>query len=257
MTRKDAFVPQNLRIIARRGITDQAPENTIAAFSACLDAEIEWFQTEVRCLADGSLVAMADPTLDRTTNGSGALASHTFDQVRRLDAGAWFASRYRLERVPELASIIELLSRSPLAAMVELVADQPKGVAPAELALTASRVLSQVKGLSRIVVTSHSGELLSALHRELPELPLGLVVGAGRLQAALDQVVTQAKDAGCQVIVAEERGLTQRRMDVIHDAGLSVTAWTVDSPDRAKELRDFGVSAMISSRPTELARTVS
>ncbi len=99
-----------VHVVGHRGLLKHAPENTLANFRACLELRLG-FEFDVRRTKDGHLVCLHDATLDRTTDGSGTVADHTFDQVRELDAGRWFAPDFSGERVPTIDEVFALLAQ--------------------------------------------------------------------------------------------------------------------------------------------------
>jgi glycerophosphoryl diester phosphodiesterase len=101
--------PSRPFVVGHRGIIQDAPENTLPAFRACLALRVG-FEFDVRRTSDGRLVCLHDAKLERTTDGNGDLAQQTFAQVRRLDAGSWFDASFRDERVPTVEEILALLA---------------------------------------------------------------------------------------------------------------------------------------------------
>ena len=97
-------------LVAHRGLLRHAPENTLAAFAACLDLNLG-FELDVRRTKDGHLVVLHDATLDRTTTGKGKLADHTLAQLRKLDAGSWFDPAFAGEKVPTLDEAFALVKQ--------------------------------------------------------------------------------------------------------------------------------------------------
>lgn len=97
-----------IEIVCHRGANHFAPENTIAAARLSLDQGCHYIELDVRESADGELVVIHDPTLERTTNGKGNVADHTLAQLRELDAGSWFAPHFANERIPTLREMIAL-----------------------------------------------------------------------------------------------------------------------------------------------------
>ncbi|NKB71993.1 MAG: hypothetical protein GKR89_33365 [Candidatus Latescibacteria bacterium] len=95
-------------ICAHRGLDDSAPENTLAAFAAALDKGMA-IELDVQMTADGQLVIMHDPTVDRTTDGSGAVAELTLAQLKKLDAGSWYGAEFAGQQVPTLYETLELV----------------------------------------------------------------------------------------------------------------------------------------------------
>ena len=96
-------------IVAHRGLLLHAPENTLANFRACLELRIG-FEFDVEKTNDGQLVCIHDDTVDRTTNGSGAVSELTLEEIRGLDAGSWFDPKYVGEKVPTIEEVLKLLA---------------------------------------------------------------------------------------------------------------------------------------------------
>ena len=92
-------------VIAHRGASSYAPENTLAAFDLALEMGVTHLELDVHATDDGRLVVIHDDTVDRTTNGSGPVAGHTLSSLMALDAGSWFGVRFTGERVPTLDEV--------------------------------------------------------------------------------------------------------------------------------------------------------
>jgi glycerophosphoryl diester phosphodiesterase len=99
---------KKIMVIAHRGEHLHHPENTLAAFQAAIDAGANYFELDVRTTSDGKFVIMHDSTLDRTTNGTGEVHKHTFDEIRALDAGAKFSPAFAGTKVPTLDEAFDL-----------------------------------------------------------------------------------------------------------------------------------------------------
>lgn len=99
---------KKIKVIAHRGEHVHHPENTMAAFQAAIDAGADYFELDVRTTSDGKFVIMHDNTLDRTTNGSGEVHKHTFDEIRALDAGVKFSPSFAGTKVPTLDEAFDL-----------------------------------------------------------------------------------------------------------------------------------------------------
>ena len=95
--------------IAHRGARDVAPENTMAAFAAAVDAQADGIELDVSRCGTGEIVVMHDDTVDRTTDGSGTVARLGWAAIVELDAGGWFAPEFVGERVPTLAEVLDLV----------------------------------------------------------------------------------------------------------------------------------------------------
>ena len=95
-------------VISHRGEHLAHPENTLPAFQAAIDAKADYFELDVRTTSDGQLVLMHDSTVDRMTNGHGAVRDMTFEQIRALDAGTKFASQFAGTKVPTFEEALRL-----------------------------------------------------------------------------------------------------------------------------------------------------
>ena len=96
-------------IVAHRGLLLHAPENTLANFRACLELRLG-FEFDVEKTKDGQLVCIHDDTVDRTTNGTGKVSELTLEEIRRLDAGSWFDSKFAGEKVPTIEEVLKLVA---------------------------------------------------------------------------------------------------------------------------------------------------
>src|SRR3990172_9288447 len=101
-------------IFAHRGASAHAPENTLAAFRRALDDGSPAIEFDVKLSADGHAVVIHDQTVDRTTDGHGRVRELTLEQLKALDAGGWFDSAFRGERIPTLDEVLASLDRRAL-----------------------------------------------------------------------------------------------------------------------------------------------
>lgn len=108
-----AALPQNVgarepHVVAHRGLLRHAPENTLANFRACLELRLG-FEFDVAMTLDGHLVCIHDDTVERTSDGTGEVAELTLDQIRRLDAGTWFDTKFAGEKIPTIDEVLKLV----------------------------------------------------------------------------------------------------------------------------------------------------
>src|SRR5690606_1278247 len=86
--------------VAHRGAAGYCPENTFASFDRALEMGADYLEIDVQLSKDGEIVVIHDPLVDRTTNGKGRVASYTFNELHKLDAGSWFSTEFADERIP-------------------------------------------------------------------------------------------------------------------------------------------------------------
>jgi glycerophosphoryl diester phosphodiesterase len=228
--------------VAHRGYSAIAPENTLPALAAAGPAGATLVEFDVRTTADGVPVVIHDRTVDRTTNGTGAVWELTIDEVRALDAGSWFSPAYGGVRVPLLAEVLDLLAGSRLLLEIKPPAtlEQVKVI----LASVADRGL-----LGRTVVQSFDPEILRLVRDAVPDLPRGLL----RLRFEADTVALarELDVTFCNPSVADVLGDPVTVAALIED-GVAVMPWTANDMGRWPELVRAGVAGLISDRTGEL-----
>jgi glycerophosphoryl diester phosphodiesterase len=233
-----------LRIWAHRGGSSAAPENTAASDEVARRAGVEWIENDVQPTKDGVPVVLHDETVDRTTDGTGAIRSLTAAQVAELDAGSWFAPGYAGLRVPTLASQLGGFKARGGSLLLEI-----KGAHPRE---SVARIVDEIhgRGMSRrVFVQSFEPQHLRWVREFAPELPLGL------LRSTLDpDPPLIAKDLELSAYNPSEAafGIRPGIVADLHAAGVAVNIWTVDNPASWNALERAGVDGIITNRPAEL-----
>ena len=111
-------------MVAHRGASGLAPENTLAAFRKALEVGADAFELDVRLTRDGRAVVMHDRRVDRTTTGRGLVGTHTLEELKSLDAGSWYGAEFAGEEVPTLEEVFDTFPQE-LPIYVELKAKGP------------------------------------------------------------------------------------------------------------------------------------
>ena len=140
-------------VVAHRGLLLDAPENTLANFRACLELGLG-FELDVQRSKDGQLVCVHDDTVDRTTNGTGKVTELTLDQLKALDAGSWFSSNFRGERIPTLAEVFKVVAdfkKADVLIAVDLKGDDSKIEADCVEIAEESEVLDRLLFIGRTI----------------------------------------------------------------------------------------------------------
>jgi glycerophosphoryl diester phosphodiesterase len=237
-------------VIGHRGLVHAAPENTLTAFRACLALRVG-FEFDVRRTKDGQLVCLHDEMLDRTTSGQGQLSAVTLAEVRRLDAGGWFAPAFTEERVPLIDEILELAARSPPGSGL-LAVDLKEAGGGIEEALVKSAAQRRV--LDRLIfigLTIESAEVrgrLKAADRAAP---------AARLAKEEAEIAAALADANADWVYVRFLP-SPDAVARIHRAGkrlfLAGPLVAGSEPDNWKRASELGFDAILTDYPLELAR---
>jgi glycerophosphoryl diester phosphodiesterase len=249
--------------LAHRGASALAPENTIEAFRLAVEAGAGGLELDVHMTRDGHIVVIHDATVDRTTNGFGAVSEMTFDELRRFDAGHNFSPdggptrpyRGRGVRVPTLGEVLEEFPG--VAVNIDIKAGTP-GIEE-----TVFSVLREADALGRVLVVSipHatvkrfrkvSGGHVStgASKREIGVFFISSRLGLERLvRPAYDTVQVPLRHRGIPVV-------TPRFVRAAHARGVRVDAWTINQADEMRRLLDLGVDVIMTDRPGTLAEVL-
>ena len=239
------------KIIAHRGASTLAPENTIAAFAKASEIGARWCECDVGVMADGTLLVIHDDTVDRTTNSSGSWDSWGYGELRRLDAGAWFSPTYRFERIPELADVVSFANATQTSFNIEL---KPRAAGKRRDTLVENLevALQSFKNKSGLLISSFDHELLSAVRQAMPELPLAWLCTPAEVRAGSWREASQIE---CTAIHPCGQDLTEADVHEMLDAGFDVNVWTVNTLEEARTAAKWGVSGIFTDRvqdfPTE------
>lgn len=235
-------------VVAHRGMSTLAPENTMAAFAACIDHGVTSFEFDVDIMGDGTLIVIHDNTLDRTTTGKGGYYNKTFSDLRKLDAGKWFSPTYTMERVPELASVIELMNRANLDSNLEIKPCQGGTELRQSLVEGVAVSLRELDPERALIISSFDMDLLAGVQEVIPHVPRACLFDWDESPAdqQVDRWIEQAKKLDACAIHPSNKELTDDLVSRMTDAGFAVNVWTVNDLDRAAELAEWGVNSVIS-----------
>ncbi|MEU3428498.1 glycerophosphodiester phosphodiesterase [Streptomyces gardneri] len=232
-------------VIAHRGASSLAPENTLISGEVARRAGADWIENDVRPSKDGVPYVLHDANVDRTTNGTGHVGKLTSAQINALDAGSWFAPAYKGVRIPTLAAQLADLRVRGGRLLLDITGTRGK----ADIARIIRTVREQ-KMMDRVLVQSFFPESLRQVRALAPEVPRAL------LRAELDaDPVAVTKDLGVKAYNVSDKALATRPELVaeLHAAGVKVNVWTVNDPARWRALADLGVDGIITDRATELS----
>jgi len=230
-------------VIAHRGASARAPENTMAAFAAAWAAGAYWVEADTQPTIDGVPVVLHDEDLDRTTTGTGPVRQATARAVAGLDAGSSFAAAFAGEPVPELEVLLAALT-GERALLLEI-----KGPHTDEQLGAVCDAVRAGRHDDRVFFESFETDELGRLAGLWTGRPIGLLVR--QLDA---DPVTAARSLGAAAYNPEVGSLLARPGVVaeLHAAGVAVMVWTCDDPAQWAALTDLGVDAIITNTPGEL-----
>ena len=230
------FVPRPL-VIAHRGASAEAPENSLAAFARALALGADGVELDVRMSRDGIPVVFHDATLARLAGRRQRLGRLTFADLRSV--------RVRREGIPSLAEVLALI-RDRALTQIEL-----KTGASVEAVV---RVVRQARAVDRVILASFAGDAVRAAQRLAPGIPRMLISHRNRLRSlapALAGVDALGLSVDHRAVISPDF------IGRLHDRGWRVWCWTVNDPTAMTRLADWGADALLSDNPALLKATLS
>jgi glycerophosphoryl diester phosphodiesterase len=229
--------------IAHRGGAGESPENTIEAFRAADGLGYRYLETDAQLTKDGVVVAFHDSKIDRVSATSGKISEWSWDDLREVPIG----------ECGRLLTVSQLLAEFPNSRFnLDAKSDA--------VLLPLLEVIDHARAFDRVCIASFSGRRLArarVLHGDLctsfgPMEVLNLFArsrGIRRPRSSGQAVQAPVTLRGVRVI-------TQRLVDIAHDEGLVVHAWTIDDADEMNRLLDLGVDGIMTDRPSDLRRVM-
>lgn len=243
-----------LLVIAHRGDSAHRPENTLASFASALELGAELVELDVQLTADGHVVVLHDPNVDRTTSGQGDVRRMTLPEVKALSAGypERFGDAWSGERVPTLAEALALChgrARVMIEIKTDSVTDDGEGGVEAR---TVEEVRRQ--GLvDQVALISFDHRALLHCRQIAPEIVRGHLFG----RTTTREVLEAARDADCRIAMPHKSQLGDEMAARAREAGLKLATWVVDEPEELKALRRFGLYGVGSNVPGVLLEALA
>ncbi len=235
-----------IQIIAHRGYSQVAPENTLAAIRAAVEAGAEAVEFDVQAAACGTPVLFHDPMLGRTTNGVGPLRRRPLGHLTALDAGSWHSAEFAGESIPTQEAALAVL-----AGKVRQVYQDIKGYREMEDLDRMVRI-TRTAGMGPFTIfVSGDWVILNRLRQVAPEIRRAYLAGTPeQFSDALDRSVV---DEGS--LLSVEIGLALSTPGGIQEArraGVEMVTWTVNDPEKAREAVAAGIRRITTDRVRDL-----
>ncbi len=222
-------------IVAHRGFSARAPENTLAAIEAAIEAGARQIEWDLHTAACGTPVVFHDFDLERTTDGTGPIADRTYEELRELDAGAWFSDSFQGEVIPTFEQALETV-----AGRADHVYAEIKGTRSNSDLAGIAEVARRSGMADRLTFISLDWPLLEGVRTFDPRVPLGYIVTAPKV---LQEAIDCAELDGNAVLSLRHRIVLDApgTVDRISGHGLACVVWTVNDTGEADELLDAGI----------------
>jgi len=234
-------------VIAHRGNSSVAPENTLPAFQSALDAKADLIELDYYHSADGVPVVIHDQYLDRTTNAEDVFGQSKLlagklplADLRKLDAGSWFDDKFAGAKLPTLVEALDLIQTGSVTLIERKAGD----------AATLVKLLDEKQLIDRVVVQSFDWKYVADCRALSPKLALATLSG----KPANPEQIQAAAATGADIIVWDHEKIGRREIAQIHELGKKAWAYTIDDPQRARQLVAAGLDGVITNVPAEMLK---
>ncbi len=228
--------------IAHRGVKELYPENTLVSFQAALNGNAQMIELDVALSADRQLVVIHDETLDRTTDSKGSVSKKSLEELRKLDAGGWFDSRFKGERIPTLQEVIDLVGKDSVL-NIEIKKEYfEESDSEDTIEKQVLRHIIKNNLLDYSIVSSFQIKYLQRLRKLEPNLNLAYV----SLEAADQSRIDACLSLGVLSWNAWHETLGKEHVEMLHNAGLKVFSFTIQTREEFEKVRNSGVDGIFA-----------
>lgn len=259
-TAATAAEPLKVEIVAHRGASADAPENTVAAIELAWKQNADASEFDVLLTKDGKLVVIHDATTKRTTGTDLKVVDSTLAELRKLDAGSWKDAKFAGEKLPTLDEMLatvpdgkagggagEPVGGSPLKRVFIEIKCGPEAVPEMDRVLKASKLKP-----GQAVVISFNADVVAASKKARPDLQaLWIVSLSGKKPRTAEELIAKAKEikADGLDLSATPTVLDKAFGDKVRAAGLKLYVWTVDDAELARKMIAAGVESITTNKP--------
>ena len=237
-----------VKVIAHRGGSHLAPENTAPAFANAMKLGVDMIEIDVEQTIDGKVVVIHDARVDRTTNGTGAVDSLTFDYVRSLDAGSHFSDKYKGTQISTLDEVIQQLNgKTGLLIEIKQGSERYPGIE--------QKVVDEIQkhnAYKWVIVQSFNKKAIDRVKKADNKIETVYLLGQSTFPAYYNKLIKGEVKPDFQGLAVSRKAWSKNSLDSVKMLGLDTYAWTVDDTTAMKQLINWNISGIITDDPDKL-----
>ncbi|HWP81663.1 MAG TPA: glycerophosphodiester phosphodiesterase family protein [Bacteroidota bacterium] len=241
-------------VIAHRGISGKAPENTVAAIRLAVETPgIDMIELDVRLSKEEEVIVLHDRTLQRTTTGNGRARTYTVEELKRFDAGSWFHPKFNAERIPTLLEVLQVVNKRRWI-NIEIKSDmffrEPRGLIERKVL----DVVERSEYRSHVLISSFHHELLVTLRQMDTSIPLGVIYNIYRDFGKMPSKL--AGQCNASVFVCAKHELTRSMLADARRHNIASYVYTLNSPKDVQKIMNLEVDGILSDNADDVVRQV-
>jgi glycerophosphoryl diester phosphodiesterase len=244
----DSNKKHKVMVIAHRGFSGIAPENTLTAFKKAIEIGADMIELDVMLSKDGELVVIHDKTVNRTTNGKGKVSDFTLGELKKLDAGTWFKKHFKDEKIPSLEEVLDL-AKNKILLNIEIKKDaynpeKKKGGVEEKTVL----LLEKYNMNSQVIVSSFNPHIVKRIKEFEPEISTAFLYRY-RINKGLIKIV---HNLNVDALNPGKRFFTKKASAEVHQSDLKINIYTINQKREMAKFIKMGVDGIITNYPDRL-----
>ncbi len=236
-------------VAGHRGDRSSAPENTMPALWAALNGSMDFVETDIQLTKDNVPVLMHDSFVNRTTNGQGRVSDLTFEEIRRLDAGAWYSPSFQGTRVPKLEALLSALQAKQAEGSAKKALLELKGFWTLDKVTIVTDLIADYRVGGLVIMASFDTTTIDNIAQADNTLPRAIVT-----RTLPNDPVAYAELYGAMALIVNQDAVEDEPwvVDRLHRAGLGIILYTLNNKVAWERALALGVDGIITDRPGRL-----
>lgn len=246
-------------VVAHRGYRGQYPENTCAAFEAAIRAGADMIEIDV-CLTRNRIpVVIHDHTLDRTTDGTGAVSEHSLSELKKLDAGSWFGAEFKGETIPTLEEML-LQVRGKVSVNIEIKPQCFESPAPDDaIEVQICQLVEQLGMVDSVLISSFEHAFFPRIKKWNSDQNIPTSIRTAPLQEvhqSEEYTLNLCKGLKAYSLHPDENLVTPSLIESLKTNGIKTIPYTINDENRIEQLIDWGVTGIITDEPERMWKVI-
>lgn len=233
---------KSFEIIGHRGFPDVAPENTLASFKKAIELKADMIECDVTLTKDKEIVVIHDDTINRTTNGRGAVFDFTLQELHNFDAGSWFDRKFNTERIPTLVEVLTM-AKGLCRVNIEVKSES----VDFNHSLIEEKVIQEIDHLKmtdQVIISSFEWLCLKRIKAMNAKLKTALLFSKAMSKPPSFYIESYQ----CDAVHLSVRHLSQKNIEVCQENRLPVRVYTVNQVQKAIQLKNWGVCGIFTDK---------
>ncbi len=233
-------------VIAHRGFSGNAPENTLTSFKRAMEAGSDVIELDVHLSKEGEVVVIHDDTLDRTTNGKGKVVDYTLKELKQFDAGLWFGNQFSGEKIPTLEEVLGL-ARGRIRINIELKREGLGNYSVGDLANQALQEVQKMGMEEQVLFSSFDPSPLKRMREDHPRIQVAFLYNKD--WNSPEEILG---GSSFSILTCRKSVLNSSNISKAHQEGIKVNVYTLNTEEEMQQFLKIGVDGIITDYPDRL-----